>query len=190
MIRLAECTATVTCQRPWRSGVLQALQAAQIAGEFAQPPLLGQRLLQALQVAERRLDVGLFDLDVVQADHRIELDRAHLGALPDHLLVHLTVGRHVDDDVPEQHRLAGQPAAGQHFAVALPIALLGRPRRRDVGRPRADAVLGELAFRQGDLAAAAQRPAAAYRIDVDPELRAPPAAATYRRENARAAPTE
>jgi hypothetical protein len=149
---------------------LQALQTAQIAGQLTQAPLLGERFLQAPQIADRRVHVGLFDLDVVQAHDRIELDRAHLGAFPDDLLVHLAVGRHVDDHVAQQPRLAGQAAPGLHHLVAGAVVLLGRARRRDVGRARADAVLGELALGQRDLAAAAQRPAAAHRIDVDPEF--------------------
>ncbi len=172
--------------------LLQALQAAQIAGQLAQAPLLGERFLQPLQVAGRRVHVGRLDLDVVQPHHRIELDRADLGALPDHLLVHLAVGRHVDDHVAEQLRLTGQAAVRRHLLAARAVALLGRARRRDVRGARADAVLGELALGQGDLATAAQRPAAAHRIDVDPELarrleqgraaREPPAA-PGRREN-------
>ena len=76
-----------------------------------EPHCAAQRLLQPLEVAALAVHVGLLDLDIVQADDRIELDRAHLGALAHDLLVHLAVGRHVDDDVAQELRLAGQPAA-------------------------------------------------------------------------------
>ena len=169
--------------------LLQALQAAQIAGQLAQVPLLGERFLQPLQVAGRRVHVGRLDLDVVQPHHRIELDRAHLRALSDHLLVHLAVGRHVDDHVALQLRLTGQAPVRRHLAGARAVVFLGRAGRRDVRGARADAVLGELALRHGDLATAAQRPAAAHRIDVDSRAHAPPGAGTCRVEIAHGART-
>ena len=107
--------------------LLQALQAAQVAGHLAQLPLRAQRLLQPLQVAGRPLHVGLLDLDVVQPDDRVEADLAHLGALADDLLVDLAVRRDVDHHVAQQLGLAGQPAALLHALVARPVALLGRP---------------------------------------------------------------
>ena len=148
--------------------LLQPLQHPEIAGEFAQLPLLAQRLLQALEVAARALHVGLFDLDIVQADHRIELDRPDLGTLPDDLLVNLALGRDVDHDVALQPRLAAEPALRPESPPPA-IALLDLAERRDMITRRADAVLGELALGDRDLTAPAQAAAAADRIDVDPE---------------------
>ena len=135
-MRLPECTATVDRPVALAQRLLQALQAAQVAGQLAELPLLGQRILQPLQVAARALHVGLRDLDVVQAHDRVELDLADLGALPDDLLVDLAVGRHVDDHVAQQLRLAGQPAAG---APCAGCARGSAPRSRSAARcaPRA-----------------------------------------------------
>ena len=74
--------------------------------ELAQPPLRLQRLLDPLEVAALPVHVRLLDLDIIEPGRGIELDRANLGALSDHLLVHLAVGRHVDDDVAQKLRLA------------------------------------------------------------------------------------
>ena len=54
-----------------------------------EPPLLGQRPLEALQVAGGLVHVGLGDLDVVEAGGGVERDGAGLGALADDLLVDL-----------------------------------------------------------------------------------------------------
>jgi hypothetical protein len=86
--------------------LLQRLQHPEVALEFRQLPLLPERLVEPLQVARGVVHVGLFDLDVVQSDRRVELDVADLGALAHHLLVHLAVGRHVDDDIAAELRLA------------------------------------------------------------------------------------
>ena len=94
-----------------------------------QPPLRLQRLLDPLEVAALPVHVGLLDLDIVEPGQRIELDRAHLGALADHLLVDLAVGRHVDDDVALKLRLTGQPPARLQ-APACPGSAARPPRMR------------------------------------------------------------
>ena len=96
---VAEWTATVTFQAPWRSACCSPWSIRRSQVELVQLPLLAQRLLQALEVAGRTLHVGLVDLDIVQADHRIELDRPDLGTLAHDLLVDLALGRDVDHDV-------------------------------------------------------------------------------------------
>ena len=54
---------------------------------------------------------GSRDLDIVQADDRIDLDRMRLGALAHDLTVDLALGRHVDDEIAADLRLAAEPAA-------------------------------------------------------------------------------
>ena len=68
---------------------LQHLQGAQVALDAFELPLLGQRPLEALQVAGGLVHVGLGDLDVVEAGGGVERDGAGLGALADDLLVDL-----------------------------------------------------------------------------------------------------
>ena len=67
--------------------------------EAGQLPLALERLAQAAEVARRRREVGLLDLDVVEADDRVDLDRMRVGLLAHDLPVHLALGRHVDHEL-------------------------------------------------------------------------------------------
>ncbi len=152
--------------RPQRP--LQNLQHGQIAGEILEVPFPLERLEQAAKIAGRIVHVGLFDLHVMQADHRIQLDGARIGLLAHHLPMHLTARGHVDHDIGEHPRRARQtPSCGERRTLREPLlglAELGQARRR--GR---HAELGELALGHQDLAAAAERTAAAHRVDVHAE---------------------
>src|SRR5690606_12987883 len=86
-----------------------------------------------------------------------------------HLRVDDRVLRHVDDEVALDGGGTGQPAAFRKAAHTL-VALLLRAPGRDVVLRRDDLVLGEVAFLHNDLAAAAGRAPAAYRLHVDAEL--------------------
>ena len=100
----------MTFHSPWRSAVLQAAAArarSQVQRREAATARRAPRCSRS-QIAALGVHVGLGDLDIVQAHHRVELDRAHLGALADDLPVHLALGRHVDHDVAQQ--LAWQPS--------------------------------------------------------------------------------
>ena len=114
--------------------LLQLAQRAQVDGQPPEAPLRLQRLLDPLEVAALPVHVGLLDLDIVQPGRGIELDRAHLGALADDLLVHLAVGRHVDDDVA-QEAAPGRTAAAPPQALPALVALLGRRERASDARP-------------------------------------------------------
>ncbi len=138
----------------------------EIAGEITHLPLLGQGAVDALKVGGGLVHVGLLDLDVVKPRGRIHFDVAHLGGLAHHLLVHLGFGRHVDDDVGEQLRLAGKPAARGQPAQFV-VALLDLGEGREMINCGGDAMLGEFAFAHIDLAAPANGPAAANRIDIN-----------------------
>ena len=93
-----------------------------------------------------------------------------LGALAHHLAVHLAVRRHVDDEVALDLRLAAEPAAVGQRAALAGVALLDRVPGRDVVGARVDAVLGERALADVDLAAPADAAPAADAIDIDAEL--------------------
>ena len=129
-------------------------------------PLLGQRALEPLQVAGGLVHVGLGHLDVVEPGGGVEGDGAGLGALADDLLVDLALGRHVDDDVAEDLRLAAEAAAGGEAADAV-VALLDGVEGGERVRGDGDAVLGEVAEGGADLALRADAAAAADRVEVD-----------------------
>ena len=97
------------------------------------------------------------------------LDGVHLGALAHHLPVHLAVGRNVDDHVAAELRRAAEPAARPERRPLLVIAALDRPELREVLDAGVHPVLGELADALHDLAAAADAPPAAYRVEIHPE---------------------
>ena len=56
--------------------LLQARQHGEVSRRVGQAPLLGERLLQAAEVARRLAQVRLADLDVVQPNDGIDLDRS------------------------------------------------------------------------------------------------------------------
>ena len=148
---------------------LEHLQGAEVALDALELPLLGQRPLEALQVAGGLVHVGLGDLDVVEAGGGVEGDGAGLGALADDLLVDLGFGGDVDDDVGEELGLAAEAAAGGEAADAVVALLDGVEGGEGVGGG-GDAVLGEVAEGGGDLALGADAAAAADRVEVDAEL--------------------
>ena len=96
-------------------------------------PLLRQRAIDALEIGGGLVHVGLLHFEIVEAGDRIDLDGARLGALAHHLLVHLAFGRHVDDDIAQELRLAGQPAAGDQAALVV-VALLDGGECREMSR--------------------------------------------------------
>ena len=83
-----------------------------VAGERRQAPLALERLAQPRQVARRRGEVRLLDLDEIEAHDRVDLDRVRVGLLAHDLAVDLALGRHVDDDVAGHGGGAAEPAPG------------------------------------------------------------------------------
>ena len=81
------------------------------------------------------------------------------------LSVHLAARRHVHNQVALDPCRAGQPVARWQRAAAGEL-LLGRTQRRQILGPRGDAVLGEFAFHDQHLAAAAQCASAADGVDI------------------------
>ncbi len=147
---------------------LQRLQRRQRDRETLELPLGAQRRQQPFEVAARVVHVGLRDLDEKCAQHGVQLDVVRLEGLAHHLVMHLAVGRHVDRDVRLHARLAAEAAPGGD-AEALAQPALGRTLRADARRARDDAVFRELAVDDLHLAARADGPAAADRIEIHPE---------------------
>jgi len=147
---------------------LERLDDGEVAAEPGQAPFALQRLHEPAEIARRLVHVGLGDLDVMQAHGGIELDCDRLDRLAHDLAMDLALRRHVDDDVAHQPRRAGEAAAGEQ-RLPRRESCLGLAERRQVARRGDDAVLGELAYGDLDLAAAADAAAAADGIDVDAE---------------------
>ena len=148
---------------------LKALQDVQIAREIAQTPLLAKRIREAFEIAARVVHVGLGDLDVVQPDGGVGGVVPRLGALAHDLLVDLALGRDVDDEIALDQRRAAQPAAVGERA-ARGVARLPLARRAQIAGRALDPELGEAARAGLHLAAAAEAPPPAHRIEIDAEL--------------------
>ena len=155
---------------PGAQRFLQGGERGEIGGRPGEAPLLAERLLQAAKIARGLVHVRFGDLDVVKAHDRIDLDRMRLGALAHDLPVDLAFGRNVDDEIAAYPGLAPEPPAGGESAALVGIAALDLAPRRDMSGARADRMLGELALGDVDLAAAANTPPAADRIEIGAEL--------------------
>ena len=116
------------------------------------------------------MHVGLGDLDIMQANDRIDVDRMRLRALADDLAMHLALGRHIDDEIAQDARLAAEPAARRQRAALVDPALLYRAPWRHMIVRGIERVLGEFALGDVDLAAPANAAAAADRVEIDAEL--------------------
>src|SRR6185312_13238218 len=142
----------------------------EIGIRLGEAPLLAQRLLQPAEIARRLVHVGLGDLDVMEAHDRIDFDRMALGALAHDLPMDLALGRHVDDQIAANFCLAAEPPAGRKGAALFGVAALDGSPWADMTGARMDRVLGEIALHDIDLAAAADAPPAADRIEINAKL--------------------
>ena len=112
---------------PRAQRLLQAGERREIGVRFGDAPLLAQSLLQAPKIARRLVHVRLGDLDVIEADDRIDLDRMRLRALADDLPMNLTFGRHVDDEIAANPGLAAEPPAGRKRSALRGVAASTAP---------------------------------------------------------------
>ena len=151
---------------------LERLQHREVAAQVLEAPLLAERRLDPAQIPRGVVHVRLRDLHESQPHHRIDADRVHLGALAHHLPVHLAVGGNIDDDVATELRRAAQAAPRSERRPLLVVAPLDRPEIAQVLGPGAHPVLGELPDALDHLAAAADPPPAAHRVEIDPSARA------------------
>ena len=115
------------------------------------------------------MHVRLGDLDVIEADDRIDLDGMRLGALAHDLPVDLAFGRHVDDKIAAHPRLAAEPPAGRKGPALRGIARLDRSRWCHMIGARMNGVFGEIALCDVDLTAPANASTATDRVEIDAE---------------------
>ena len=120
-------SAAVTFHAAARSVFCRPASVARSASVSARPHCSRERLLQAAKIARRIVHVRLGDLDVIEADDRIDLDRMRLGALAHNLTVDLAFRRHVDDEIAADPGLAAEPPRRREAARAC---------RRSGSRPR------------------------------------------------------
>ena len=105
-------------QSPARSVRCSVGEHVGVAREPLERPVAVERLEQALQVAAGIGEIGFADLDVVQTDDRVDLDRVRVGFLAHHLAMDLALRRHVHDEVAAHPRVAPQPSIGGEPATA------------------------------------------------------------------------
>ena len=89
---------------------LEGLDDVEVGAQAGQRPLALERLEQPAEVAGRRGQLWRHDLDVVESDDGIDRERPTGDALAHDLTVDLALWRHVDHDVAEERRGAGQAA--------------------------------------------------------------------------------
>ena len=150
-------------------GRLEGPEHREIAAHVLHAPLLAQRRPDPAQIPGRLVHVGRRDLDEVQPHHGIDPDRVDLGALAHNLPVDLAVGRDVDHHVAPDPRRTTQATSGRQRRALVVVALLDRPEFGEVVGPGVDAVLGELPDALHDLAAPADPPPAAHRVEIHPQ---------------------
>ena len=137
--------------------------------EAVEGPLHGERVEQQAQVAAALPERRRVDLDVVEADDRVDDEAGQVHGLADDRPVDLALGRDVDHDVAEDLCGAAQPRARDQRPAAVVVPLRRSGRGEVVGGGR-DGVLGEGAEGRLHLAPAADAPAAADRVQVDAQL--------------------
>ena len=114
------------------------------------------------------MHVGFVDLDIAEMDRRVALDDAVGSCLAHDLGIDDGILGHVDDEVALDGGRTGEAAAFGQAADAVVALFLGADGG-DVVVGRGDAVFGELAFLDLDLAAPAGGAAAADALDIDAE---------------------
>ena len=110
-------------------------------------------------------ETGGGHLDVVQAERRVDDDRAEVEILAHDLAVDLAGGGYVDDGVADDAGRATEAVAGIQRAVAVVVDLDGRRRAQGVGRG-VDRPLGEAPDARCHLATAADAAPSAHRVEV------------------------
>ena len=102
---------------PRAQRLLQAREDVVVDRQPGQLPLALERLAETAEIARRRGEVGLLDLDVVEPDDGVDLDRVGVGLLAHDLLVHLALRRHVDHELALDVGGAAEPAARREALV-------------------------------------------------------------------------
>jgi len=149
-------------------GRLERANDLEIGLEIREAPLPLERHEEPAEVAGRRGEARSLDLDLVETDDGIDDELANRNALPDDLAVDLTLGRHVDEEIPVDLGSTAQPAIRSEAPEAVVLGLVGTPWR-EVAAARFDPVLREAALSREDLATTAEPAPAADGIEIDPE---------------------
>ena len=153
---------------PLAHDLLQAAEQHGVQPHVLQPEARVELGRDAVPVAQLVLQRRRLHLDVVEPDRRVDDDRALGGRLAHDLLARLAFLGHEHDQVAQHLAATGQPAA-VGARVLLPVVRLAAIRRRQMIGGGRDAVLGEDAVLDGDLAFAARLLAAANGLDLDAE---------------------
>ena len=96
-------TATVTRYSPLVSAGWSARIDGEVGAQVVRGPTRSrERVEQAAQVAGRRGEIGRHDVHRVQADDRVQHERARVEVLAHDLAMDLALGRDVDDGVAEE----------------------------------------------------------------------------------------
>ena len=120
-------SATVTFHCPARNVFCRRASVARSACVSSRSHCSCKACCKAAKIARRLVHVRLADLDVIEADDRIDLDRMRLRALAHDLPMNLAFGRHVDDEIAANPGLAAEPSAGGERSALRGVAG-SRPR--------------------------------------------------------------
>jgi len=154
---------------PRAQRLLEADERCEIGVRFADAPLLMQGLFQTPQITRRLMHVRLGDLDIIEADDRIDLDRMRFRTLANDLPVDLALGGHINDQIAANPGLASKPSTGRKRPALRGVPSLDVSRGRHMVGGRMNRVLGEIALRDVDLTAATNAASATDRIEIDAE---------------------
>ena len=115
------------------------------------------------------MHIRFFHLDIINPCRRIERNVEHLCAFANHLLVHLALWRHVNDDIALNGRLAAK-AAAVNQAAFLFVAVFNRIpfRQRVVGN--GDPMFGKFSISRCDLAFGTNAATSANRVEIHAQL--------------------
>ena len=189
MIVAPSCTATVAVQSPARSVRCSPVSTWSSHARPVSDQSRSSASSSRSQVARRVAHVGLADLDVVQADDRVDLDRVRVGLLPDDLPVQLALRRHVHHEVADHLRVAAQPSLAAPAPTRSRYVCSGSENGVRWSAPERDPVLRELPLAHDHLAAAADPAPAAHGVEVHAERASRRRAGSSRARTARACPT-
>ncbi len=85
-----------------------------------------------MEIALRVAEIARGDFDVIEPDHRIDIDVGDLGALPHYLSVYLAIGWNVYNDVVEDLQLTAEPVSGGE-GTRSPVVEFAGAGRSDPG---------------------------------------------------------
>ena len=115
------------------------------------------------------MHIRLFYLDIINPCRRIERNVEHLRPFADHLLVHLALWRHVNDDIALNCSLAAKAAAIDQ-ATLIFVAVLNRIPFRQRVVSNGDPMFGKFSISRCDLAFGTNAATSANRVEIHAQL--------------------